>query len=281
VRVARFGPTLAPWLMRHANLRSHRKILVVDGKVGFTGGMNIREGHALQTPSRHPIADLHFRFQGPVVAYLQETFAEDWAFRTRERLVGEDWFPRLTAEGPVIARGIRAGPDAELDKLRWAMMGALACAKERVRIVTPYFLPEAGLVNALNVAALRGVDVQILLPEENNLPYVKWASQAMLWQVLERGCRVLFAPPPFDHTKLMVVDGVWTLLGSANWDPRSLRLNFEFNVECWDRELAAKAEALVDEKAKRSRLVTLAEMDARSLPVKLRDAAARLFSPYL
>ncbi len=131
------------------------------------------------------------------------------------------------------------------------------------------------------MAALRGVEVDIILPEANNLTMVKWASNAMLWQVLERGCRVWMSPPPFDHTKLMLVDRAWTLLGSGNWDPRSLRLNFEFDVECYEAELAAKLHEWMMQKREPARQVTLAQADGRSLPVRLRDGVARLLTPYL
>jgi cardiolipin synthase len=110
---------------------------------------------------------------------------------------------------------------------------------------------------------------------------VQWAQTAQLWQVLERGCRVWLTPPPFDHTKLMVVDGTWSLLGSANWDPRSLRLNFELDVECYDPELGRRVEALAAERIARARAVTLTDLEARSPAVKLRDGVARLLSPYL
>jgi cardiolipin synthase len=125
------------------------------------------------------------------------------------------------------------------------------------------------------------VQVDIILPEANNLTLVKWASTAMLFQVLERGCRVWLSAPPFDHTKLMLVDDVWTLLGSANWDPRSLRLNFEFNVECYDRALAAELNKLVARRLAGARPVTLADVDGRAFLVRIRDGIARLFSPYL
>jgi cardiolipin synthase len=128
---------------------------------------------------------------------------------------------------------------------------------------------------------MRGVQVDVVIPERGNLPLVQWAQTAQLWQVLARGCRLWSSPPPFDHTKLMVVDGVWTLLGSANWDPRSLRLNFELDVECYDPELAARVEALAEARIARARPVTLADVDARSLAVKLRDGVARLLAPYL
>jgi cardiolipin synthase len=131
------------------------------------------------------------------------------------------------------------------------------------------------------MAVMRGVALDVVLPERGNLPLVQWAQTAQLWQVLERGCRVWLTPPPFDHTKLMVVDGVWSLIGSANWDPRSLRLNFELDVECFDPDLARRLEALAEERIGRARQLSLADVNVRSLPVKLRDGFARLFSPYL
>lgn len=128
---------------------------------------------------------------------------------------------------------------------------------------------------------MRGVAVEIVLPQQNNLVYVQWASTALLWQVLERGCRVWLSPPPFDHSKVLLVDGVAAFVGSANWDPRSLRLNFEFNLECYDRELATVLTDMVRAKLQHAQPVSLADVDGRSLPVRLRDGIARLCSPYL
>jgi cardiolipin synthase len=281
VRVARFLPKLVPWSWPYANLRTHRKLLVVDGRIGFTGGMNIREGHVLGSDPGHPVQDLHFRVEGPVIAHLQEVFADDWMFCTGESLHGERWFPGLEPSGATFARGIPDGPDDDFEKIRMTILGAIACAQSSIRILTPYFLPDAGLITSLNIAAMRGVEVDILLPRQNNLRLVQWASTALLWQVLERGCRVWLTPPPFDHSKLMLVDATWAMIGSANWDPRSLRLNFEFNLECYDQELTNRLEALLEAKRSRSQSITLKEVDGRSLPVKLRDGVARLFSPYL
>jgi cardiolipin synthase len=227
------------------------------------------------------IDDLHFRLSGPIVAQLQEVFVTDWEFCGDELLQGEKWFPSLEPIGTVAARGISTGPDGDFDKLRLTLLGALACARSSIHIITPYFLPDAPLITALNVAALRGVEVDIILPEQNNLVLVKWASTALLWQLLERGCRVWLSPPPFDHTKLVVVDRAWTLFGSANWDPRSLRLNFEFDVECYDLELAAALDPLICRKRESARRVTLEDVDARSIPVRMRDGIARLLTPYL
>ncbi|HEY4983986.1 MAG TPA: cardiolipin synthase [Verrucomicrobiae bacterium] len=282
VPVARFLPSLAPWRVMTLNLRNHRKLLAVDGQIAFTGGMNIRHGNVLAASPRHPVQDLQFRVEGPLVAQLQAAFANDWAFTTGEVLHGEAWFPepRPTGRG-VIARVITDGPDSDFDKLRLTLLAALAEAQTSVQILTPYFLPDPALITALNLAALRGVRVDIILPAKNNLPFVHWASRAMWWQVLERGCRIWLTPPPFDHSKLMIVDGHWVLSGSANWDTRSLRLNFELNVECYGREFAHEMTAVLGKKLHGAREVTLAEVDKRTVPGKLRDATARLFSPFL
>ncbi|MCO5050752.1 MAG: cardiolipin synthase [Verrucomicrobiae bacterium] len=278
---ARFLRTFPLRRLLEMNLRNHRKLLVVDGQLGFTGGMNIRIGHWLSKQPKSPVCDLHFQLRGPVVSHLQEAFVEDWCFTTQEVLAGEKWFPCLERCGPIIARGITDGPDEDFEKLRWTILTALSVAKKSVRIATPYFLPEQTIVAALNLAALRGVQVDILLPSRCNLPLVQWASRAMWWQVLEHGCRIWLSPPPFDHSKVFLVDDAWSLIGSTNWDPRSLRLNFEFNVECYDPQLARELATWFDAQLRISRQTTLQEVDQRSLFVRLRDGAARLLSPYL
>jgi cardiolipin synthase len=283
VPLAKFLPAsvLTPWRVATVNLRNHRKILVVDGQTAFTGGMNIRQGNVLAAQPGSPVQDLQFRVEGPLVARLQEAFANDWAFSAGETLEGPRWFPPAKECGSVTARVITDGPDADYDKLRWTLLAALAEAQTSVQILTPYFLPDPALITALNLAAMRGVAVDVILPARNNLPLVHWASRALWWQVLERGCRIWLTRPPFDHSKLMIVDGHWVLLGSANWDTRSLRLNFELNVEGYGRAFASEMGKIIEQKLHGAREVTLAEVDGRSWPAKLRDAIARLFSPYL
>jgi cardiolipin synthase len=282
VRVERFLPTTVPFYFPYANLRNHRKIMVVDGAVGFTGGLNIRDGCWLAHEPRHPVRDTHFELRGPIVAQLLEVFTEDWAFAAEETLSGPAWEPELAAVGTALARGIRFGPDdPDIGRIKLVLVGALAAAQKSVRIMTPYFLPDDAVCQALDVAAMRGVRVDIVLPEENNLALVGWASTALLWQVLGKGCHVWLSPPPFEHTKLMTVDAAWALFGSGNWDDRSMRLNFEFNVETYDRGLAARLDQRIADVIARSRPKTLAEVDGRSIPVRLRDGIARLFSPYL
>jgi cardiolipin synthase A/B len=281
IRFETFLPTLLPGKWHYSNLRNHRKILVVDGKLGFTGGMNIRRGHLCEPGERYPINDLHFRVEGPVVAHLAEAVTFDWEFATTEQLGGEAWFPPIAPVGESLCRGIPDGPDYDVDKIVLAILGAIGCARHTIDIVTPYFLPEQPLITALGVAAMRGVAVNIILPEKGNLKLVQWAATAQLWQVLQRQCRIWLTPPPFDHSKIMIVDGEWSLIGSANWDPRSLRLNFEFNVECYDRDLAGQLTALVHAKRSAGREITMAQVDSRPLLVRLRDGVARLALPYL
>ena len=280
VNTASFLPTRNPFPI-YANLRNHRKILVVDGQIGFTGGTNIREGHWLRLEPAEPVQCLHFRLRGAVVRQMQQLFAKDWAFATGEILSGNTWFADPDPAGHVWARSIEHGPDEKFEKMGDLIAAALACARRRVRIVSPYFLPNASLIQALTVTALRGVEVEIFLPAANNIALVDWAATAQLWQLLEKGCQVYYTRPPFDHSKLILVDDTWTLLGSTNLDPRSLRLNFEFNVECYDESLARRLDEIVDEKAASARQITLAEVNGRRFPVRLRDGLARLLTPYL
>jgi cardiolipin synthase len=160
-------------------------------------------------------------------------------------------------------------------------MGALACSQRTVRILTPYFLPEPGLMEAITITAMRGVDVDIIVPERGNHRLVEWASAGQFDQLLEKGCRIWLAPPPFDHSKLMIVDDAWSLIGSANWDPRSLKLNFEFNVECYGTEMAAKLKAVFDAKQHHAKLLSLEEVNSRPRAIKIRNGLCRLFLPYL
>jgi len=281
IPVQEFLGQFVPWRMPYMNLRNHRKILVVDGQVGFAGGLNIREGSIIAVPSAHPVQDLHFRLEGPVVRHLAEAFAKDWVFSCGEELFSPGWFPSLEPHGEAVARGVSDGPDDEFERLHSTFLAALAGADHSVRIMTPYFLPDQALLSGLNTAALRGVRVDVLIPSQNNLRTVGWAMNSQLDQILDSGCRVWLTPPPFDHTKLMLVDGVWALFGSGNWDPRSYRLNFEFNVEAYDPTLVARLERFVADRIDTARPVSIEELDNRHLAMKLRDGVAWLFSPYL
>ena len=282
VRTARFMSGILTWRTPYLNLRNHRKILVVDGTIGFTGGMNIRDHHVLSANPPHKARDTHFRVTGPLVRQLQAVFVEDWQYTTGELLLGDQWFPDPEVDaGSVYARVIPDGPDKNLDRMSMGFLGALAVARHSVRIMTPYFLPDRALIAALNICSLRGVEVDIVLPSENNLKLIAWASMAQMWQVLEWECRVWMTAPPFDHSKLMVVDDALSLIGSSNWDPRSLRLNFELGVECYDVELASRLTTAIEKKMATAHRLTLEAVNRRPLHIKLRDGVVRLAAPYL
>lgn len=277
VPVARFLHSYLPWRTPFLNLRNHRKLLVIDGRVGFTGGLNIGAENLLADNPPHPVRDTHFRFEGPVVAQLTEAFADDWLFETSERLKTNDWFPTLHEVGTIAARVITSGPDGERERIEYATLQAIACARRSIRVVTPYFLPPDVLTTALGLAALRGVAVDLLVPECCDHPILDWARRVPLRTLVEAGCRVWLLPSPFEHSKLMVIDDSWSLIGSANWDTRSFRLNFELNVEVLDADFALR----IVEAARGSHRLTLADLKADSLAARLRNGAARLLQPYL
>lgn len=281
IRTERFMHYWQPWRMPFVNMRNHKKLLIVDGTIGFTGGLNISAQCLLADNPPRPVNDLHFRFEGPIVTQLMVTFAEDWNFVTGEVLDGEGWWPELAAAGNIPARGVSSGPDEDIGVLSSIMATAVSEAKRRLRIVTPYFLPDQTLTACLVIAALRGVEVDILVPEFSDHMTFQWAMHAHLGLIAGPGIKVYYMQPPFDHAKLMTIDGGWSLVGSANWDVRSLRLNFEFNVECYGPRATAEIDRVIDAKIARARQILPAEFTGRPLILKLRDSAARLLLPYL
>ncbi|WP_439614043.1 phospholipase D-like domain-containing protein [Reyranella sp.] len=277
VPVARFLHSYFPWRTPFLNLRNHRKLLVIDGKVAFTGGLNIGAENVIATNPAHPVRDTHFRLEGPVVEQLTDAFADDWLFTTGEHLPDTDWFPPLEPVGTVSARVVPSGPDEDMEQIEFVALHAISCARESIRVVTPYFLPGEPLTMALGLAAMRGIRVDILLPENSNHAILDWARRVPLRPLIEVGCRIWLMPAPFDHSKLMTIDDSWSFIGSANWDTRSFRLNFELNVELHD---AAFARQIVGSATPQQRL-TLADIDGDPLPIRLRNSAARLLQPYL
>lgn len=280
IRVARFIPPriLPPSI--HVNLRNHRKLLIVDGAIGFTGGMNIGDRHLRrQSVRRNETADIHFRVEGPVVEQLREVFEEDWYFAAREKL--DHIYSPPGSAGNAISRVVTDGPNEDLGKLAMIITGAVSLAQKRVAIMTPYFLPPRELVNTLQAAALRGVEVSVILPQESNQLLAHWATRNMLWELLQYGVRVYYQPPPFAHSKLLLIDDSYAHIGSANLDPRSLRLNFEIVVEVFDREFVELMLRHFEHIKSLSAEESLAGVDGRGPLEKVRDATAWLFSPYL
>jgi cardiolipin synthase len=267
--------------MPFLNMRNHRKLLLVDGRIAFLGGMNIAAEHCRRLQSRNAVDDVHFRLEGPAVRAAMEAFARDWTFTTGENLDAACWWPPLPSDGPVLARGISSGPDDDIYRLEHILGAALSLARERVRIVTPYFLPDARLQFAIAQACLRGVKVEIALPEVSDQHVMDWAMRAHVRFFRHIAAHFVMTPPPFDHSKLVTVDGQWCVVGSSNWDTRSLRLNFEFDLECCGADFTRAIDALIDARMARGRDLTAEGLLGRPMWIQLRDAAARLLMPYL
>lgn len=263
------------------NLRNHRKILVVDGRVAFTGGMNIRQHHlASSARPQHRTEDIHFRLCGPVVRQLQDVFVADWRFASS---VAIDPPPYRAAVPPggACARVITDGPNDDIDKLTRIIIAAIGAARCSIAIMTPYFLPSRELDLALQLAALRGVRVQVILPDKNNLPFVNWAAFHMLGEMLAAGVEFYLYTGPFVHSKVLVVDDYYVQIGSSNLDPRSLRLNFEVNVELYDAGIAAPLADYFAGALAMSQPLTAMQIARRPLPSRFAGGVFWLMSPFL
>ena len=277
VTAARFLPPrlLPPSLA--LNCRNHRKLLVIDGTSAFTGGMNLG-GREVGGSTGRRMSDIHFALHGPVVAQLGQTFAADWRFATAERLR----VPEPTgAAGEAVCRVVTGGPDESADKLLLLILSAIATAQRQVQIMTPYFIPPLELVAALQSAALRGLEVSLLLPSHSNLSYVDWATMHWLPALLKRGVQVFLQQPPFSHAKLFIIDRQYAQIGSVNVDTRSLRLNFEIAVEVFCAAQCAQLASFISQLQQRAARLTWAQV--RSVPplAGVRNSLCWLISPYL
>ena len=281
VPVARFMHSTLPWRMPFINLRTHKKVLIVDGSTGFAGGLNIAVENMLRARPKHPVSDTHFRLAGPVVEQLTDAFAKDWSFTTGEELDQALFYAAgpLPPAGEAFCRVVTSGPDSDLEKIEFAILQAVSLARRSVRIMTPYFLPDERMLTALAMTSMRGVAVDLVMPRQSNHPLIDWARTPNNIPLLDAGVRIWLSNAPFNHSKLMVVDEAWSFIGSANQDVRSLRLNFELNIEVHDPALAGELDRFM--LAHRHQRYGGERTLRRSFPVRLRDSAARLMLPYL
>jgi len=279
VPCGRFMHSVVPWRMPFINLRNHRKILVVDGNVGFMGGINIGVENIMKYRNKEPVSDTHFRLEGPILRQLTEAFVRDWSFTTGEDLTGPAIYPEISLAGDVAARIVTAGPDMDLEKIEYTMLQAISLSRRNVRLMTPYFLPDDRFMTELALASMRGVEVDLVVPARSNHVFLDWARDASFGPLLDAGCRIWLAKAPFNHSKLMSIDDDWCFVGSSNLDVRSLRLNFEINLELYDTEKASGVAAFICQH--RNTRLTHHDLDSRSALIKLRDSSARLLQPYL
>ncbi len=266
------------------NLRNHRKIAVIDGRIGFVGGINIQDIHLSAYAGGSAIRDYHVRVQGPAVSDLQLQFIEDWHFASAEppeRLFDLSYFPEQEAAGDAVAQVVPGGPDLSGHGLADAIFGAIVAAERSISIVTPYFVPDEPIITALRYAALRGVRVQLILPRKSNHWYTGFAARALYAPLLKSGVRIFERHGPFMHAKALIVDGIYAMIGSANLDYRSLHLNFETNLEVADTAFLSRIQRQIDEEIGLSTEVLLAEHQTRSLARRLTENFCYLFQPML
>ncbi len=271
-----------------AHLRNHRKLLVVDERIGFTGGMNVGDEYARGASitagsgkggRSRPWRDAHLRVEGPAVFDLATVFAEDWTFATGERLVPSS-IPLRSPGGSVVAV-IPSGPDQAANANAHTYFAALSGALERCWLTTPYFVPDEPTVAALCNAAYRGIDVRVLVPAESDVPVAQAAGRFFYGSLLRSGVRIFEYLPAFLHAKTVVVDGSWALVGSANLDFRSFSLNFELGALVFDRAFAELLEVRFTRDLAESLEVTLSSVERRGFVDRARFGLARLLAPLL
>jgi len=276
-----FMPTMPFKPHWRPNLRNHRKILVVDAKIGFAGGLNIGEEYQGRRKKFAPWRDTHLRLEGPVVRRLQEVFLEDWLFATGEDLADAEHFVEPGACGGELVQVVDSGPDEPTEPIHAVFFTAVNEAEQRAYITTPYFVPDAAMLMALKAAAWRGVDVRLLLPGKSDLRLVQWAGRSYFQELLEAGVRIFEHRPGVLHAKTMVIDGAWSTVGSANMDRRSFRLNFEVNVLVSGESFAARMERIFQADIEGAREITLGQVRTKRLRSRMVEAFARILSPVL
>lgn len=274
-KVAPFMPFQLERQLR-VNFRNHRKVIVCDGTVGFTGGINIGDEYC-------EWYDVAMRVEGPVVNQLQEVFAEDWYYATQENIITPDYFRGAAADGcgTMAARVLASGPDSWLSITHLMFFVAINSAKERVWITTPYFTPDKAIMTALNVAALRGIDVRLMLPGQSDVWIAQAAGRGYFAELLHAGVKIYEYQPEVLHAKTLVIDDTHCVIGSSNMDTRSFHLQFEVNVAIHATAFVAKMAALFEEKLAQSKQIDADDWELRSWLVRLGHAAARLFAPVL
>ncbi len=281
------------------NLRNHRKLIVVDGEIGFTGGMNIgneysgqfrRRVREMRRPDPDHFQDSHLRLAGPAVADLSQTFAEDWAFATDEELPlppvpapldGRGEIDLHDADGSAVTAIIPSGPDQEHNANGMVHFAGISSARRRIWIESAYFIPDQALLTALVSSALRGVDVRVLVPAFSDIGLVRAAARSYYPALVRGGVRVFEYQPAMMHSKTIVIDGRWGLVGSANMDIRSFRLNFELSALVMGRAFARTLEQRFEADMAQSVEITADLLRSQGYWARLRDGLARLMSPLL
>lgn len=281
IKVASFLPGTSLRERWSINLRSHRKIVVVDGQVGFTGGMNIGDEYLGRNPQFGYWRDTHLALLGPVVTQLQQVFVEDWFFATGEKLIKDEYFPKLSPAGEDRAQVIAGGPDSEMEALHTLMFTALNSAQETITLATSYFVPTQPLMKSLESAAQRGVRVRLLLSGKSAHYATILAARSYYDSLLESGVEIYEYTRGLLHSKTLTIDRMWSFVGTPNFDARSLLLNFEVGVILYDTSSAEQLESQFDSDLKHAKPILQAEWSQRPWYINVPENFCRMFSPVL
>jgi len=280
VSVAKFmPPSLFPPSV-YLNMRNHRKLLVIDNELAFAGGMNISDDNISLPNKPRNISDIHFSFKGSFVNDLTKLFYDDWLLATGNQLTN-NVKASASNSGDTSCRVIPDGPDEDMDFLALTIQAVISTASESIEIMTPYFVPSRELISSLQSAALRGIRVRIVLPEKNNLFYMHWANRNILSELLQLNIEIFYQAVPFCHSKLLCIDDEYCMVGSANLDPRSLRLNYEVGIEIFSGKINSLIRVHFNDAISTSTRLNRLELENRSIPIRLRDSLVSLLSPYL
>jgi cardiolipin synthase len=266
---------------RFTNLRNHRKLQIIDGEFAFVGGMNIGHEYAGEDPAFGAWRDTQLEVQGNVVTFLQEAFATDWYFATESRIMGPDFYPEAQAGDGQLCQIIAGGPDAPREPIPKSLIALLNFASKRVWMATGYFAPDVPLLSALQICAARGVEVRLLVSEKSDHPYLVHIGRSYYEELMRYKIRVFEYSKAINHSKAMLIDDEWMVVGSANSDNRSMRLNFELNLLAHAPEEAARLEEMLAEDFADSREIMWPEFAARPLSRRLLEAALRPLAPLL
>jgi len=271
------------WYHLHRmNNRTHRKILVVDGRVGFTGGVGIADAWAGNAQDPAHWRDTHFRAEGPVVAQMQAVFMDNWIKVTGEVLHGIDYFPALPRRGESAGQMFSSSPAGGSESMRLMYLLAITAARQSINLSSAYFVPDDLTLKALVAAARRGVKVRIVTPGEHmDAETVQRASRARWGELLQAGVEIHQYQPTMYHCKVMIVDGLWVSVGSTNFDSRSFSLNDEANLNIFDAAFASRLTGIFEQDIARSRSISLSEWQRRPLKEKVLDRLAALIRAQL
>ncbi len=282
-RVEVFFPSKLKFFNPRLNFRNHRKLVIIDGKIGYVGGFNVGDEYLGLDPKFGYWRDTHLRIEGSAVHATQTRFILDWnqASKHHDIVYQPIYFPELQANGSIGMQIVTSGPDSEWEQIKNGYIKLISSAKKSIHIQTPYFIPDASLFDALRIASLSGISVKLMIPNKPDHIFVYWATTFYAGELLKAGAQVYIYDNGFIHAKMIVVDEEVTSIGTANIDVRSFKLNFEVNAFIYNEEIAKLLTEIFYKDLEVSRELTLDIYSKRSKKIKIKESLSRLLAPIL